>query len=91
MIHASQFLVLAAHCARMAIRIGLFALLSIGVVACQAPAGVEPSGPVAPAVETDHPEHDSPIPLPASIEPIAPAIETDHPDAERTLTPPATP
>jgi len=91
MIHTGPFLVRAAHCPRMAIRIGLFALLTLGFAACQAPVGVEPSGPVAPAVETDHPEHDSPIPLPATVEPIAPAIETDHPDAERTLTPPATP
>ena len=67
----------------MAIWIGLLALLSVSVVAaCSPSASGEPSGPVAPAVETDHPEHDSPIPLPASIEPIAPAIETDHPDVE---------
>ena len=44
---------------------------------------------MAPAIETEHPEHDSPIPLPASIKPIAPAIETDQPDVEVTL-PPAT-
>jgi hypothetical protein len=75
----------------MAIWIGLLALLSVGVVsACSPSTGGEPSGPVAPAIETDHPDHDSPILLPASIEPIAPAIETDHPDAERTLPPPAT-
>jgi len=40
---------------------------------------------VAPAIETDHPDAESPIPLPASGEPIAPAIETDHPDAESPI------
>lgn len=88
MVPASSPLVRAADYPRMAIRIGLFALLSASLVAtCQAPAGSEPTAPVAPAVETDHPDHDSPIPLPASVKPIAPAIETDHPDAERTLPP----
>ncbi len=88
MVPGSSFLVRAADYVRMTIWIGLLALLSVGLVtACSPSAGDEPSGPVAPAIETDHPDHDSPIPLPASIEPIAPAIETDHPDAERTLPP----
>ena len=88
MVPGSPFLARAAHCVRMTIWIGLLALLSAGLVAaCSPSAGGEPSRPVAPAVETDHPEHDSPIPLPASIKPIAPAIETDHRDAERTLPP----
>ena len=79
------------HTRRMPIWPALLALLLMGVGgACRGPGAGEPTAPVAPAVETDHPEHDSPIPLPASIEPIAPAIETDHPDAERTLLPPAT-
>lgn len=74
----------------MTLWIGLLALLSVGLVAaCSPSAGDEPSAPVAPAIETGHPEHDSPIPLPTSVKPIAPAIETDHPDIEVTF-PPAT-
>ncbi len=71
---------------RMTLWIGLLALLSVGLVAaCSPSAGDETSAPVAPAIETEHPEHDSPIPMPASIKPIAPAIETDQPDVEVTF------
>jgi len=73
------------------------ALLSVGVVAaCQAPVddaassvpSVEPGSqptPVAPAIQTDNPDAESPIPLPSSPDPVAPAIEVDHPDAERPI------
>ena len=80
----------------MAIWMALFALLLVGVVAaCREPADdgrstpsvtpERPSAPVAPAIETDHPDAESPIPLPASPAPVAPAIEADHPDAESPI------
>lgn len=90
------FIVRAAHCARMAIGIALLTLLLVGVVAaCRGPADdgpsspsgatERPSAPMAPAIETDHPDAERTIPLPASPAPVAPAIEIDHPDAERTI------
>jgi hypothetical protein len=80
----------------MAILVGLLGLLSLGVVAaCQVPAGsgssptpVAPdrsTAPVAPAIETDHPDAESPIPLPSAQGPAAPAIEMEHPDAENRI------
>ena len=80
----------------MTTRIALLALFLVSVVAaCRTPASdgsppastepVRPSAPVAPAIETDHPDAERPIPLPGSPGPVAPAIETDHPDAERPI------
>jgi len=101
MVPASPFLVRAAHCGRMAMWVGLLGLLSLGVVAaCQVPAGngssppsVVPdrsTAPVAPAIETDHPDAESPIPLPSAQVPAAPAIEMEHPDAEDPIPLPPT-
>ena len=82
----------------MAIWVGLLALFSMGVVAaCQTPEGgtsASPgstSAPVAPAIETDHPDAESPIALPGSPVPVAPAIEVDHPDAESPIPLPSPP
>jgi hypothetical protein len=72
-----------------------FALLALIVSACQGPAG-EPTdapttSPVAPAVESTHPDAERTIPLPTSPAPVAPAIESEHPDAERTIPLPSSP
>jgi hypothetical protein len=89
-------LIRAAHWARMATSTALLAVLLMGIVAaCSQPAGggssapsersEGPSAPVAPAIETDHPDAEQPIPMPSSPAPVAPAIETDHPDAEQPI------
>jgi hypothetical protein len=86
----------------MTTRIVFLALLLASVVAaCRAPAGDgsspasaepdRPSAPVAPAIETNHPDAESPILPPTSPGPVAPAIETDHPDAEQPIPPPSQP
>jgi hypothetical protein len=96
MLLLSLFVARAADYARMAIWVGLLALLSVGaVVACQAPAGAgsstspgasdDSSAPVAPAIETEHPDAESPIALPASPAPVAPAVELEHPDHDLPL------
>jgi len=88
---------------RVAIRTALvllLALLLVGVVAaCRKPVDIgspspsvapeAPSAPVAPAIESEHPDAERTLPLLSSPPPVAPAIETDHPDAERTLPPPS--
>jgi hypothetical protein len=96
MLLLSRFAARAADYARMAIWVGLLALLSVGAVAaCQAPAGAgsssppaapdQSSAPVAPAIETEHPDAESPIPLPSSPAPVAPAIELEHSDHDLPL------
>jgi hypothetical protein len=96
MLAVSLFVTRAAHCARMALWIGLLALLSVGAVAaCQSPAGggstapsAAPDGssaPVAPAIETEHPDAENPIPFPTSPPPVAPAIELEHPEHDQPL------
>ena len=95
MLLLSRFAARAADYARMAIWVGLLALLSVGaVVACQAPAGAGSSSPpaspdksaapVAPAIETEHPDAESPI-APSSPAPVAPAIELEHPEHDLPL------
>jgi hypothetical protein len=80
----------------------LLALLLIGVAAAcrqrvddgSAVPSLVPEGsssPVAPAIETDHPDAERTLPLPSSAAPVAPAIETEHPDAERTIPWPSSP
>jgi len=92
----SLFVSRAADYARMGISVGLLALLSLGAVAaCQAPAGAGSSSPsvapdrssipVAPAIETEHPDAESPIAVPTSPAPVAPAIELEHPDHDLPL------
>ncbi len=76
--------------------ITLLALLLIGVAAAcrqrlddgSAAPSLVPEGsssPVAPAIETNHPDAEQTIPVPSSASPVAPAIESEHPDAERTI------
>lgn len=78
------------------------ALLLIGVTAAcrqrvdngSAVPSLVPEGsasPVAPAIQTDHPDAEQTIPLPSSAAPVAPAIQTDHPDAEQTIPWPSSP
>ena len=43
------------------------------------------SAPVAPAIQSDHPDAEQTIPWPSSAAPVAPAIQTVNPDAERTI------
>ena len=86
----------------MTTRIAFLALLLVGfVAACRPPAGDgsspaasepdRPSAPVAPAIETNHPDAESPIPLSESPGPVAPAIETNHPGAENPIPLPSQP
>ncbi|MDF2734206.1 MAG: hypothetical protein K0S97_829 [Chloroflexota bacterium] len=92
------------HTTRVSVRIALLALLALLLIvaaACRqrvddgsaAPSGM-PEGsasPVAPAIQTDHPDAEQTIPFPSSSAPVAPAVQGEHPDAEETIPWPSSP
>ncbi len=93
------------HTVRVSTRIALLTLLAvllIGVAAAcrqrvddgSAAPSLVPEGsssPVAPAIQTDHPDAEQTIPFPSSAAPVAPAIQPEHPDAEQTIPWPSSP
>lgn len=75
--------------------IAFLSMLLGAVAACSAPAGDGSSAPgdqpqrspapVAPAVQTDQPDDEEPIPVPTTPGPVAPRIELDHPEHDEPI------